>query len=189
MTPNPVPSIPSREEVEALNAVVPLILDGNTIRWNRTDENHIAATLCGLAEHCSDLLAEVERMRKNWASSQWTYDEANSFLRANDQLRAEVERLTDALNVGSKISWRIEDERNAMRLECERLRATVSAQAAELEKVRDELRNISTVDPMQWVDFERDDRLNQFRLWAQNRARFALAQSASQMDAPPHSSG
>jgi hypothetical protein len=87
-------------------------------------------------------------------------------------LLAEVERLTgvegDAIT--GAIAWAY--ERDA-------LKRTVYEQGAALDRLRDELSNIATVDPMGWIDFERGDRLNQFRQWAQNRARHALASAQS----------
>ena len=48
------------------------------------------------------------------------------------------------------------------------------ALAARCERLQRELTNIRDVKPEKWIDFEPEDRMEQFRKWAQNRARAAL---------------
>lgn len=65
----------------------------------------------------------------------------------------------------------------------ERLRKEIALAAwnearAEVSILRAELINIANALPMRWDDFPKEDRLHQFKEWAQNRARHALARHA-----------
>jgi hypothetical protein len=119
-----------------------------------------------------NLLAEVERLTNELAFERRDRAMADA---AAESLRAEVERLTP---IEERLIQVLRGG-EIMLAELDTLRATVAEQGAALDRLRDELSNIATVDPMGWIDFERGDRLNQFRQWAQKRARHALASAQS----------